>query len=131
MLHLIGLNSVHVGDSYETATKEERLTIHKRSKIAIDIIAYPPSRDEIFLCQCTTEWQTQKVIDLKDTLEEIRNTIGINHKFIKKIYGLIFTVTPRTKIEQTVKNTIQDDIKVLTLEDLLALLDDVRKQNEF
>jgi hypothetical protein len=125
LLSLCGLRSVHVGDIYETKTGQSRRNAHKKTSIGTDIVALLPSEEDktIFLCQCTTEWKSEERIDdMLNFAHELRRVSkGIDIKSV-----LITRLERDTIIEYEV-TAKRRGVRVLTIDDLMSLLKDIRQ----
>jgi hypothetical protein len=125
LLSLCGLRSVHVGDIYETKTIQSRRNSHKKSSIGTDIIALLPSEEDktIFLCQCTTEWKKDEKFD---------DMLNFAHEFRRvskdiDIKSVLITRLERDTISEYEATAKRRGVRVLTIDDLMALLNDIRQ----
>lgn len=85
--------------------------------------------DEIFICQCTTEWKIDKVTELVDIYQEFKSRLSHN-KIQAKINSVIFTKVERSMISQTIKEAEELNMKVMSVEDLLNLSNEIRNNKE-
>jgi len=101
LLSLCGLRTVHVGEIYEIATVKLRREVHRKTSVGVDIMVLKPSQEdnEIFLCQCTTDWNyEEKLNDVLDISNEINSTIE-SHQI--RIYPILITQVERSKISSS------------------------------
>lgn len=125
LFSVCGLVSVHVGDDYETQTLQIRRNTHKKSSISTDIVMSHPLEedDTIFLCQCTREWKKDDKFD--DILNFTRELRGMSGK--TKIKPVLVTRLERAKISEYEATATRRGVKVLTINDLMSLLNRVRQ----
>jgi hypothetical protein len=70
LLHLCGFYTVNVGDSYEKATLQNRRAVHAKSKFGVDVIVLSKETNEVFICQCSTDWIEDKVREMLNVRQE-------------------------------------------------------------
>jgi hypothetical protein len=100
LLHLCGFCPLHVGAEYEDKTIQGRRNSHTKSAVSTDIlIPLSSEEEEIVLCQCSTDWNDQKVTDILNFTSEMRRKFeGIIDA--PKLYPVVVT---RVKKEQIKK----------------------------
>jgi hypothetical protein len=126
---LSGLIVVHVGNEYENATVPARRNKYKKTSISIDIIALLPEPEvkEIFLCQCTTDWNDQKIIDILNISNELRR---LKEASQIKIHPIVITQVESKKIINS-KNTAESKgVNVIAFEDLAMLLSHINQNKK-
>jgi hypothetical protein len=128
LLHLCGLQTVHVGNDYEMAAKQARKEVYGKSTVSIDALILSAS-DEIFICQCTTEWKKNKITELLDISQELKGRLS--QRDVKpKINAVLFTKVESNMISQTIKEAEENKVKVIAIENLLTLLHEVRNNKK-
>jgi hypothetical protein len=125
LLCLCGFRALHVGDDYQQVSLLNRRDKYTKSKISIDVIAFSPLGSEVFICQCTTEWNDHKVIDLINITSELRGTISSPKN--KKIYPVIITRVSENQLKESLVKAKEKYVTVLTRESLAKLLDEVKR----
>ena len=128
LLHLCGFQTVHVGDKYEMACLKTRREVYGKSTVTIDVLILSAD-NEIFICQCTTEWRDNKTIDLLNINQELKDRFSQKDNKLK-INPVIFTKVERNLIPQTVKEAEDNNVKVVSIEDLLGLLEEIKNDKK-
>jgi hypothetical protein len=128
LLHLCGFQTVHVGDKYEMAAQQTRRETYSKSTVSIDVIIFSKN-DEIYICQCTTEWTKNKITDLLDISQELKSRFS--QRDIKpKINPVLFTKVEKNMLSETIRQAEENKVKVVSIEDLLALLEEIKNDKE-
>jgi hypothetical protein len=124
LLSLCGFCAIHVGDKYETLPTQARHEAHRKSSAGTDVIVFTPSEvDVIFLCQCTTNWNSRKIKDILDFSNEIRSILNTNQV---RISPIIFTQLQTNQISASISDAEQQGVRVVTINELRKLLNKIR-----
>ena len=124
LLSLCGFRAIHVGDKYETITEPTRHKAHKKASTGTDMIISPPAEsDMIFLCQCTTNWNSKKITDILDFSNEMRSVLSDDQV---RIYPVIFTQIQANQISASISDAEHQGVRVVTITELRKLLNDIR-----
>jgi hypothetical protein len=124
LLFLCNLRSLHVGGAYEDKTKKARRSNYRKTSVNIDVFALTLNDDSIFVCQCTTDWNPDKVISILDITQEIRNRIPERKP---SVYPVIITQVGSNTILDHMKIAEERSVKVVTIEGLRTLLKEIRQ----
>jgi hypothetical protein len=129
LLSLCGLIVVHVGAEYEELTIQSRREIHRKTSASIDIVALSPGLQikEIFLCQCTTDWNDQKVIDILNISNELRNMPEASET---KIQPIVITQVETEKVLDSKAEAESKGVKVISMNDLRMLLVEINENKK-
>ena len=128
LLWLSGLSSVNVGDEYERATLLNRRNKFKKSSVNIDIIAEMNEDDSILLCQCSIDWNNDKVTQLGDIYNEL-NDYFKSESYQTNIYPVIVTRIKESMIQKSLNYAKENRMYVLSLDKLVKLLDSIRQDS--
>jgi hypothetical protein len=124
LLYLCGLRTANVGSGYENATLQKRREKHGISKAPVDILAWSIEEDELYLCQCSTEGVNQKELEVatfaSEISEKLRESAG------PRVHAVIITNVLRENIKHAISLAEAAEIKVVTIDDLKILLEDIR-----
>jgi hypothetical protein len=127
LLHLCGFCPLHVGSEYEEKTIQRRRNGHTKSAVSTDIlIPISSSEEEIVLCQCSTDWNDQKVTDILNFTSEMR------HQFeglidAPKLYPVVVTRVKKEQIKKSIEHAAAEKVNIVDLNDLLYLLAEIKK----
>jgi len=128
LLSICGLRVVHVGDEYEEVTKQSRHEKYRKTTIGLDIVAMPLAEDkEIFLCQCTTDWKSEKVADIQDISFELRQRIKSDEV---KIYSVLITQVEVDQITRSKGSTEFEGVNAVIIDDVIMLLNEILNGNK-
>lgn len=128
LFHLCGFQTVHIGDQYEMATLQARREVYGKSTVSIDVLVLAAD-NEILICQCTTEWRRDKITELLDINQELKSRFS-NKDSKLRINPVVFTKVERNMIPQTAKEAEENNVKVVSIEDLLGLLEEIKNDKE-
>jgi len=116
---------VHVGGGYENKSDPKRRERHGKVTVSTDVPAFLSPSEEILVCQCTSEWKEYELTGLVNFRKELENmTAGILGK--DKIQAIIFTPTESVKLQGSIESAEKNQVKVVTIESLLPLLEQIR-----
>jgi hypothetical protein len=127
LLHLCGFCPLHVGTEYEKKTIQGRRNSHTKSSVSTDIlIPLSSSEEEIVLCQCSTDWNDQKVTDLLNFTSEMRQQFeGLIDA--PKLYPVVVTKVKKEQIKKSEEKATAEKVNIVDLTELLYLLAEVKK----
>jgi hypothetical protein len=126
LLHLCGFYTVNVGDSYEKATLQNRRAVHAKSKFGVDVIVLSKETNEVFICQCSTDWIEDKVREMLNVRHEMRPQI--EDQYDSKLFCAVVTRVPESKILESVRIAREKGVKVVAQEHLKALMEEVKNR---
>jgi hypothetical protein len=101
LFHLCGLRTAHIGDQFEMATLQARREVYGKSTVSVDVLVLA-AENEIFICQCTTEWKRDKITELLDINQELKGRFSKNDSELK-INPVVFT-----KVERNMMTTLRN-----------------------
>jgi hypothetical protein len=84
LLCVCGLNTIHVGGSYEKATEKERRESFPNPETSVDVLAWSSNNEYLYLCQCSLN-------GVATFAKELVNSILMNYEPIPKIYPVVIT----------------------------------------
>lgn len=128
LLHLSGLNTVHVGCEFETASMQARVHRYNKAKISIDVLAYLPDKSHVYLCQCTTDWDEQKVSDLIDITNELRLDAALSSTC--EVHPVLISTADKTKATGAVIDAESNGVKVIGAHELEILLKSIKQRTQ-
>jgi hypothetical protein len=125
LLSLCGLRTMHVGEIYETTTVQSRRDVHTKTSVGLDIITLLPTQEDndISLCQCVTDWKDEKINDILDISNELKQMLESEEI---KIYPILITRVEAHKISASKAMAEALGIKVMTIDNLRVLLGEIR-----
>jgi hypothetical protein len=127
---LIGLNTIHVGGSYENATLKSRRVWFPNPNAPIDILASSSDNNYLYLCQCSLGTIKDKIDEIATFANELDNIILMDYISRPKIHSLIITNVERNLLlKDNIKEAEKKQVKIVTGDDLSLLINAVRVNN--
>jgi hypothetical protein len=125
LFFLCNLRSAYVGGDYEEDSKQIRRGKYTKTSVNTDVLSVTPDNSIIFICQCTVDWNIDKVASVLDITNELKGRLSGKKKPI--IQPVIITQVGNETITDNLKKAEERMVKVVTIESLRVLIDEIRQ----
>jgi hypothetical protein len=125
LFFLCNLRSAHVGGDYEEDSKQIRRSKYTKTSVNTDVLSVTPDNCIIFVCQCTVDWNIDKVASVLDIANELKGWLPGKKKPL--IQPVIITQVGSETITDNLKKAEERMVKVVTIESLRVLIDEIRQ----
>jgi hypothetical protein len=139
LFSLCGLNTVHIGNTYEQATQKSKALLQSsRMEFPVDVLTWWSSRSDgrevLYLVQCTLAGSGDKLMTkINDVASAvtIANNILSDHLTKPKIVPVVVTNMTRLDTVYEQKQAADRGVKIVSKEDLMFLLHGIRNDDPF
>lgn len=129
---MYGFNTIHVGGSYEDATKKERRELFPNPEAPVDVLAWSSNNEYLYLWQCSLGKGkiVEKVNGIATFAKELVNGILMNYEPIPKIYPVVITnVQQLSFMNDELDDATSKGVGIVAAESLQNLISIIRDNN--